>query len=97
MAGQSLERGEGHLSWDFRGFWARRVPVVVTMSERAVIRTVVGRVQRVASTGAFAVVDGWHLPMSHVLRVASATVEDEENYQRVAGEAKASAREVQGV
>lgn len=77
---RDLRRPESALAWDFRGYWAKQTTVTVTMSDRCIARTVVGTVQTVAATGAFAVVDGWHLPMSDVLRVDRATVADREDY-----------------
>ncbi len=90
------ERPEAALAWDLRGYWASQTEVTVTMTERCMIRTVVGRVSRVAVTGAFAVVDGWHLPMRDVLRVARATIADRDIYAaeqaRIAAEEAAQRR-----
>ena len=70
--------------WDLRGYWGKGTVVIATLDDRCLLGTVVGRVQRVAVTGAFAVIDGWHLPMDHVLRVDRATIEQMDEYDALA-------------
>ena len=53
-----------------RTAWALGDDVVVTLSERcAPIRRLEGRVQQVAVTGAFAIVDGWQVLLEDVLDI----------------------------
>ena len=67
----TLERSEAALAWELRGAWAARKRVVVVLTDRCMVQRVEGFVQRVAVTGAFAIIDGWHVPMSEVLTVRS--------------------------
>lgn len=67
----TLERPEHALAFELRARWADRHPVVLTLTERCVVRRVEGQVEQVAVTGAFVVVDGWHCPLSDVLSVRS--------------------------
>lgn len=64
-----LERPTGSISWELRAKWATRQEVVLTLSERCQPRRLEGRVDRVAPSGAFVVVAGWHVPMGDVLGV----------------------------
>lgn len=77
----ALERPADLIAWDLRGYWIKGSVVTVTMTERCMIRTVVGKVRKVSVTGSWAEVDGWHLPTSDILRVARATVEDKDAYK----------------
>lgn len=59
------------VAWELRGAWARtpRRPVVLSLSERCTPRRLEGRVEKVAATNAFAIVDGCHVPLEDVLAV----------------------------
>lgn len=65
----NLERPEQSIAWELRGAWAAHKPVVVTLSPRCLIDRVEGLIEHVAVTGAFAVIDGWHIPCVDVLAV----------------------------
>jgi hypothetical protein len=67
----TLERPEAALAWELRARWADQRPVVLTLTERCVVRRIEGRVERVAVTGAFVVLEGWHVPLAEVLSVRS--------------------------
>lgn len=64
-----LERPEQAKAWELRGAWAQHKPVVVSLSDRCMIDRVEGVVSYVSVTGAFAVIDGWHIPCEEVLAV----------------------------
>jgi hypothetical protein len=64
-----LERPADSITWELRGKWARQEAVVLTLSEHCNPRRLEGLVDHVATTGAFVVVDGWHVPTEHVLAV----------------------------
>lgn len=66
----SLQRSEREVAWELRARWAERSPVVLTLSERCMIRRVEGRLSQVEATGAFVVLDGWHIPVADILGVA---------------------------
>lgn len=68
--------------WELRTAWAQRRDVRLTLTASCMIRTVVGTVDRVAATGAFVVVDGWHVPVSHIEAIGKPTFNDREAYQR---------------
>lgn len=65
----ALERPTGSITWELRSKWASRKPVVLTLSERCNPRRLEGQVDRVAPSGAFVVVDGWHVPTEEILGV----------------------------
>lgn len=62
-------RDEHRLAYEMRAHWALRRPVVLTLSDRCVVQRVEGTVEQVAVTGAFVVVDGWHVPLQDILSV----------------------------
>lgn len=64
-----LERPAGSISWELRAKWATRAEVVLSLSERCDPRRLEGRVDRVAPSGAFVIVGGWHVPIEDVLAV----------------------------
>lgn len=68
------------VAWELREAWLARRQVRLTLSERCVIRTVVGTVKAVAVTGAFATVDGWHVPVTEVQGVGKPTIGDIDAY-----------------
>lgn len=68
------------LANDLRDAWLGRRQVRVTLTERCVIRTIVGRVSSVAVTGAFALIDGWHVPVEEVMGVGKPTIGDVATY-----------------
>lgn len=80
----ALTRQQAAFVWDLRGYWGQGTVVTATLDNRCLLPNVVGRVTRVSVTGAFAVIDGWHLPMDHVLRVERATVEQKDQYDALA-------------
>jgi hypothetical protein len=65
-----LERREQATAWELRGRWAKCEWVVLTLSDRCMVRRLEGVVEHVAVTGAYVVVDGWHVPTVDVLGVA---------------------------
>lgn len=44
------------------------------------IRSIVGKVSAVSVTGAFATIDGWHIPLDEVLGIGRPTLTDHERY-----------------
>ena len=64
-------RKEQTVAWELRGYWAKRQRVVVTLSKRCIVDRVDGYVDHVSVTGAFAVIDGWHVPCVDVLGIAT--------------------------
>lgn len=64
-----MEHPAGSISWELRAKWATRQDVVLSLSERCDPRRLEGQVNSVAPSGAFVVVDGWHVPMEDVLAV----------------------------
>lgn len=64
-----LARPEQRIAWELRGLWAQRKPAVVSLSDRCMVRRVEGVVSYVSVTGAFAVIDGRHIPCEEVLAV----------------------------
>lgn len=76
----TLARPTDALVWELRGAWASRRIVRLTLTERCLVRKVVGRVQRVAVTGAFVDVDGWQVPAEDILSVGYPTVVEREEY-----------------
>lgn len=75
-----LVHDETRLAWQLREAWLARKQVRVTLTERCVIRTIVGTVKAVAVTGAFATIDGWHIPISEVMGVGKPTINDVDHY-----------------
>lgn len=71
---------EQSTAWELRTAWAGRREVRLTLSDRCMIRTVVGQVRRVAVTGAFAEIDGWHIPLDEVLGTGKPTIQDRDDY-----------------
>jgi hypothetical protein len=65
----TLVRPTSAVSWELRGAWAARKRVSLSLDERCTPRRLEGKVQRVATTGAFAVVEGFHVPMDAILAV----------------------------
>jgi hypothetical protein len=64
------ERSEQQVAWELRGHWISQRRIVLTLTERCMVRRVEGRVSYVSVTGAFAVIDGWHVPCAEILGVA---------------------------
>jgi hypothetical protein len=60
-------------AWELRGAWANRKRVALSLSERCVISRLEGLVDRVAVTGAFVVIDGWHVPTEEILAIHKPT------------------------
>lgn len=65
----TLERPTGSITWELRAKWAKRQEVVLTLSDRCNPQRIEGLVDRVAASGAFVVVDGWHVPTDEILGV----------------------------
>jgi hypothetical protein len=73
----ALQRAESAIGWELRGALAAHRVVRLVLSERCDgvaanelgIRLLEGRVQRVAATDAFCVVQGRHVPLSDVRAV----------------------------
>lgn len=66
-----LARSEQGIAWDLRARWAAHKPVVLTLSDRCMVKRVEGIIEYVAVTGAFVIVDGWHIPCVDVLGVTA--------------------------
>lgn len=79
---RKIALSEQNTAWDLRSAWGTRHSVRLTMSDRCMIRTIVGRVTRVSVTGAFAIIDGWHIPCDEVQGIGKPTLEDHALYQR---------------
>jgi hypothetical protein len=65
----ALERPTDSISWELRAKWATREEVVLSLSERCDPQRLEGTVDRVAPSGAFVIVAGWHVPIEDVLAV----------------------------
>lgn len=65
----------------FIDYWQTGTPVKVFLTDRCTMEFVVGKVTHVATSGAFAVVDGWELPLDDVLAVNEASSSDERDYR----------------
>jgi hypothetical protein len=79
---RTVALNEQSTAWDLRAAWGTRHAVRLTMSDRCMVGTIVGRVKRVSVTGAFAVIDGWHIPCDEVRGIGKPTINDHEVYQR---------------
>jgi hypothetical protein len=75
-----IAKREQETAWELRGCWAGRHEVRVTLSERCMVRTIVGYVTSVAVTGAFFTIDGWTVPTADVLGTARPTIADRDAY-----------------
>lgn len=73
---------EQSTAWELRTAWGTQKEVRLTLTKRCVLRTIVGRVSRVSVTGAFAIVDGWHVPCAEVRGTGKPTIEDRDRYAR---------------
>lgn len=73
---------EQSTAWELRGAWGSQQDVRLTLTKRCVPRTIVGRVTRVSVTGAFAIVDGFHVPCAEVRATGKPTIEDRDRYAR---------------
>lgn len=65
----SLVRPTSEIGWELRGSWAAGKRVAVSLDERCRPRRLEGKIQRVAPSGAFAVIEGFHVPMDAILAV----------------------------
>lgn len=75
-------KDEQATAWELRRSWWSRSDVRLTLTERCLIRTIVGKVSAVAVTGAFVTVDGWHIPTVEIRGVSRPTLGDRERYAR---------------
>lgn len=64
-----IERPEHAKAWELRGHWIAHRRVVVTLTPRCLVERIEGLVSHVAVTGAFVVIDGWHVPLEDVLAI----------------------------
>jgi hypothetical protein len=71
---------EQAVAWDLRAAWIHRRAVRLTLTEACVLPTIVGKVSAVSVTGAFATVDGWHIPIAAIRGVGKPLVGDVEAY-----------------
>lgn len=78
---KGLARSEADLAWDCRALWARQVVVIATLDKQCMVPRIVGRISRVAVTGAFVVIEGWHVPMANVLSVSKATIRQQQEWE----------------
>lgn len=85
-----VAKREQSTAWDLRAAWGLGRDVRLTLTKRCMIATVVGRVTYVSVTGAFAVVDGWHIPCADVRGIGRPTIEDKDNYQSRVAELRAA-------
>lgn len=60
---------EQTFAWELRGHWAKRRRVILIMSDRCMVDRIEGTVTQVAVTGAFAIVDDWHVPLAEVVAI----------------------------
>lgn len=67
--GRSPERPEAATAFELRTAWAKAKPVVLTLSDRCIVDRIEGKVEHVAVTGAFVLIDGWHVPIVDVLAI----------------------------
>lgn len=77
-----LERPVAAIVWDLRAYWGQGRAVRLSLTEKCLVRTVIGRVRSMAVTGAFVVVDGWQVPTDEILAVGRPTVEEEQSYRQ---------------
>jgi hypothetical protein len=59
-----------------REAWLSRKMIRLTLTERCVIPTIVGRVTHVSVTSAHVVVDGWMVPVEQIRALGRPTAED---------------------
>lgn len=64
---RTMARTESAVAWEMRRYWALGQPVDLILSERCMVDRIIGIVERVAVTGAFVIVDGWHVPTVDIL------------------------------
>ena len=64
-----LARQEQTTAWELRGAWIESKPVVLTLTERCMIRRLEGLIEYVSVTGAYVMIDGWHVPTVDILGV----------------------------
>lgn len=65
----ALVRDEQAIIFELRTVWAKQLPVVLILTKRCQIRRIEGKVERVAATGAYVIVAGWHVPREDILNV----------------------------
>lgn len=65
----TLVRPTSAIGWELRAAWAGGRRVSLSLDERCHPRRLEGELQRVAATGAFVVLDGFHVPMDAILAV----------------------------
>jgi hypothetical protein len=82
----TLVRPASSLLWELRAAWATGRRVSLSLDERCIVHRVEGWVEQVAATGAFVVVNGWHVPTDAILavhnpsRVGDSTVGERERW-----------------
>jgi hypothetical protein len=78
----TVAKREQSTAWELRKAWTSRQDVRLTLSPRCMLRTIVGRVSYVSVTGAFVVVDGWHIPCIDIDATGKPTIPDREGYEK---------------
>lgn len=78
--GNLPSQDEQAVAWTLRKNWATGEDVRLTLGAHCILQTIVGKVSRVSASGAFAVVDGWHVPCDEVLGLGKPTIEDKDRY-----------------
>lgn len=68
---KAVERSEQQIAWELRGRWISGTRVVLTLTDRCLVQRIEGTVSYVSVTGAYAVVDGWHVPCVEILGITS--------------------------
>jgi hypothetical protein len=71
MTRNALAHREQSMARGLRQQGVSRRPVVLSLTERCEPRRIEGRVTYVAVTGAYAIIDGWHVPVVDILGVVS--------------------------
>ncbi len=64
-----LVRPTNAIAWELRTAWAQNLRVSLSLDERCQPRRLEGKLTRVAPTGAFAVIAGFHVPTDAILAV----------------------------
>jgi hypothetical protein len=81
---------EQAVAWDLRAAWINRRAVRLTLAEHCVLTMIVGKVSTVSVTGAFAIVDGWHIPVEAIRGIGKPLIQDTEAYAHAMHDLKAA-------
>lgn len=82
VQGGDIARPEQAIIWELRGAWARHKPVRLVLTDRCLVKVVMGQIRRIAVTGAFVEIDGWHVPAGDILTVGFPLLEELEAYRQ---------------